>query len=130
MNTSKLFIIILGILMIGVTGCAHAEPGAPGAIPGSTSAAGASRLGSKGDSAATHRGTTVMSASGRTSTDPLGTLEEGLSKVHSDRVTVSTALLKSLVRNQRIQQTQCKNISGQLEALKNIDLQETQEVTE
>jgi hypothetical protein len=62
--------------------------------------------------------------------DPLGAIEQELSRVQSDRVVVSTALLKSLVRNERIQQTQCKNISGQLEALKNIDLEESQEVRE
>ena len=62
--------------------------------------------------------------------DPLGTLEQELARVQSDRVMVSTALLKSLVRNERVQQTQCKHISGQLEALKNIDLEESQELTE
>ncbi len=57
--------------------------------------------------------------------DPLRTLEGALGSVHSDRVIVSTDLLRSLVRNGRIQQSQCKNISGQLEALKNVDLEET-----
>lgn len=59
--------------------------------------------------------------------DPLTSLEQELTKVHSDRVIVSTALLKSLVKNERLQQNQCKNISGQLEAIKNVDLEETQE---
>jgi hypothetical protein len=63
-------------------------------------------------------------------TDPLTSLEQELTKVHSDRVIVSTALLKSLVKNERLQQTQCKNISGQLEAIKNVDLQETGEAQE
>ncbi|MGK5083812.1 hypothetical protein WDW37_10960 [Bdellovibrionota bacterium FG-1] len=54
--------------------------------------------------------------------DPLSTLEQELSKIHSDRVTVSTSLLRNLVRNQKIQQNQCKNISGQLEAIKNVDM--------
>ena len=62
--------------------------------------------------------------------DPLTSLEQELTKVHSDRVIVSTALLKSLVKNERLQQNQCKNISGQLEAIKNIDLEETEESKE
>jgi hypothetical protein len=62
--------------------------------------------------------------------DPLKSLESELSTVQSDRVIVSTALLRSLVRNERTQQNQCKNISGQLEALKNIDLQEAGVATE
>jgi hypothetical protein len=57
--------------------------------------------------------------------DPLTALEQELTKVHSDRVIVSSALLRSLVRNERLQQNQCKHISGQLEAIKNIDLEET-----
>jgi hypothetical protein len=57
--------------------------------------------------------------------DPLTALEQELTKVHSDRVTVSTALLKSLVKNERRARTHCQNISGQLEAIKNIDLEET-----
>jgi hypothetical protein len=65
----------------------------------------------------------VIKADPRTG-DPLTSLEQELTKVHSDRVIVSTALLKSLVKNERLQQTQCKNISGQLEAIKNIDLEE------
>lgn len=59
--------------------------------------------------------------------DPLTSLEQELTKVHSERVIVSTALLKSLVKNERVQRTHCKNISGQLEAIKNIDLEETGE---
>jgi hypothetical protein len=59
--------------------------------------------------------------------DPLTALEQELTKVHSERVIVSTALLKSLVKNERVQRTTCKNISGQLEAIKNIDLEETGE---
>jgi hypothetical protein len=59
--------------------------------------------------------------------DPLTALEQELTKVHSERVIVSTALLKSLVKNERLHQNQCKNISGQLEAIKNIDLEETGE---
>jgi hypothetical protein len=68
----------------------------------------------------------VIKADPRTG-DPLTSLEQELTKVHSDRVIVSTALLKSLVKNERLQQNQCKNISGQLEAIKNIDLEETQD---
>jgi hypothetical protein len=56
--------------------------------------------------------------------DPLTSLEQELTKVHSDRVVVSTALLKSLVKNERLRRTHCKNVSGQLEAIKNIDLEE------
>lgn len=56
--------------------------------------------------------------------DPLTSLEHELTRVHSDRVIVSTALLKSLVKNERLHQTQCKSISGQLEAIKNVDLEE------
>lgn len=66
----------------------------------------------------------VIKADVRTG-DPLTSLEQELTKVHSDRVIVSTALLRSLVKNERLQRTHCKNISGQLEAIKNIDLEET-----
>lgn len=89
--------------MVGLTGCAHA--GSPGKRPASSDQ--------------------VIKADPRTG-DPLTSLEQELTKVHSERVIVSTALLKSLVKNERLQQNQCKNISGQLEAIKNIDLEETE----
>ncbi len=57
--------------------------------------------------------------------DPLTSLEHELTQVHSERVIVSAALLKSLVKNERLHQTQCKTLSGQLEAIKNIDFEET-----
>ena len=59
--------------------------------------------------------------------DLFAELDQLLAKSRSERVTVPTALLKSLVRNGRIKQTQCKSTSEQLEAIKNVDLQETGE---
>ena len=53
--------------------------------------------------------------------DPLAILEQQLAKVHTDKVTVSTALLRSLIRTQKMKQNQCRDISGQLEAIKSID---------
>jgi hypothetical protein len=79
---------------------------------------------------ASRRNTQVITAPAGSQADPLGTLEQELARVQSDRVIVSTALLRSLVKNGRVQQTQCKNISGPLEALKNIDLEETGETKE
>ena len=95
----------------------------------STQAACAHRSASGSTSVKSERAPVITGNGGET-TNPLGTLEHALAKVKSDRVTVSTSLLKSLVRNQRLQQSQCKNLSGQLEALKNIDLQETGETKE
>lgn len=97
--------------------CAHSgsapHRAEPPALRGAASAVIAAGDGDKG--AGGSKGSKGMK-------DPLGTLESALASVKSDRVTVSTALLKSLVKNQRLQESQCKSISGQLEALKNVDL--------
>lgn len=100
-----LAISLVSLSMAGLAGCAHAAP-SPTPIKRSSDQV------IKADPA---------------SADPLTSLEHELTKVHSERVIVSTALLKSLVKNERLQQNQCRNISGQLEAIKNIDLEETGE---
>jgi hypothetical protein len=58
--------------------------------------------------------------------DPLNNLEQQLAKSHSDRITLPTSLLRKLLRSERIQQNQCKVVTGQLEAIKNVDLQEAE----
>jgi hypothetical protein len=87
----------------GVAGCAHYDPIKGGPVP---------------------RKSDHVISTGQGSSH-LKVLEQELATVRSDRVVVSTALLRTLVRNGRIQQDQCKNISGQLEALKNVDFEET-----
>ena len=96
------------------------------ALIGAVGLAGCAQLGVVQGSPEKKAPAQVIKADGR-ATDPLTSLEQELTKVHSERVVVSTALLKSLVKNERVQQTQCKYISGQLEAIKNIDLEEAEE---
>ncbi len=96
---------ILALLLTVLTGCAHGGAGGAKHPPSDQ----------------------VIQPDARKTSDPLTALEQELTQVHSDRVIVSTALLRSLVKNERLQRTHCKNVSGQLEAIKNIDLEETGE---
>ncbi len=57
--------------------------------------------------------------------DALRKLELQLENVKSPRVIFSTAALRALVKNQRSLEGRCENTTGQLDALKNIDLEET-----
>jgi hypothetical protein len=58
--------------------------------------------------------------------DPLRSIELQISKVKSDRVVIPTEYLRILVANQKILHGHCKNLSVQLEALKNLDLEDSE----
>ena len=94
------------ITVLSANGCAHFTPAS--------------------SSPSRHPSDQVIKADPHTS-DPLTALEQELTKVHAERVIVTAALLRSLVKNERLRQNQCKNISGQLEAIKSVDLEETGE---
>lgn len=54
----------------------------------------------------------------------LAELETHISTVSAKRVSIPTKLLKSLLANQRAIETHCKNVSGKLDAIRSIDLEE------
>ena len=70
------------------------------------------------------RGTTEIKLD---SEDPnlVKTLEDQLVSVHSEKVTLPAEVLRSLIRNEKGRRSQLRDLSGQLEAIKNIDVQET-----
>jgi hypothetical protein len=62
--------------------------------------------------------------------DPIRSLEKQLPQVKGDRVVIPTTLLRTLLATHKLTDGQCKDLSVQLEALKNIDLEETELRTE
>ncbi len=97
-----------------------AQPAAPGqldAIQLTPSAAGSRQP------KATLAPTKVIQVS---ESDPIRSLERQLPQLKGDRVVIPTALLRTLMATQKLTDGQCKDLSVQLEALKNIDLEETE----
>lgn len=55
-------------------------------------------------------------------------LEKELASLRSSRVVISTQDLRALLMNDRLAQSQCKDIKGKLEAIKSVDLKETEAI--
>lgn len=53
----------------------------------------------------------------------IAALDKELGNVKSGRVVISTRLLRTIVANELIYQKHCKDVSGQLEAIKNVDIE-------
>jgi hypothetical protein len=107
---------LAGIALV-LAGCAHI-PGAPnsaitkvGPGPASLEAPATATKGAK-----------MIQVS---EADPLGSLEQQIQGVRTEKVIIPTRLLRTLVANQKTASNSCKDLSLQLEALKNIDLEET-----
>ena len=59
-------------------------------------------------------------------TDSARVLEHQLESVKSEKVVISTSMLRSLIQSKKPQKNQCQSLNAQLRALKTIDLEEAQ----